>query len=109
MNKDPIIFLHHVLESIEAIEKYSEGFTEKQFLRSPVIQDAIIRRLEIIGEAAKNLPESFREKHSDIEWSKAMATRNIIVHDYVNVDLKIIWKTTKKSLPRFKKQIKNLL
>lgn len=109
MIKDHTVFLKHILECIEAIEQYSRGLSERQFLKSQIKQDAIIRRLEVIGEAVKNLPENFKEKHSDIPWNKAMATRNIIVHDYLNIDLEIIWDTVKESLPGFKEQIESLL
>lgn len=73
------------------------------------IQDAVIRRFEIIGEAVKNLPEDYKEDHSDIEWHKAMAMRNILTHGYFGVDYKIVWDTAIKTLPEFKEQIKNLL
>ena len=109
MIKDHTVFLNHILESIESIEKYSKGVSEKDFLKSQEKQDAIIRRLEIIGEAVKNLPEDFKEKYSDIPWNKAMGTRNIIVHDYMGLDLEVIWDTVTKSLPGFKQQIKELL
>ena len=93
MKKDTSVFLKHILESIEYIESYVKDWSEKDFLDSVEKQDAVIRRLEILGEAVKNLPEEFREEHSDIEWNKAMATRNILVHHYFGIDLKIIWDT----------------
>lgn len=73
------------------------------------MQDAVIRRFEIIGEAVRNLSEDYKEKHSDIEWSKAMAMRNILTHGYFGVDLKIVWDTATKTLTEFKKQIESLL
>lgn len=109
MTKDPQVFLGHIMECIEAIETYCEGVSENDFLKSTEKQDAIIRRLEIIGEAVKNIPEGYKEKYPEVPWNKAMATRNIIVHDYMGLDLKIIWDTVTKSLPAFKKQIKGLL
>ncbi|MBI2327419.1 DUF86 domain-containing protein [Candidatus Curtissbacteria bacterium] len=109
MSKDPRIFLEHILESIEYIESYVKDWTENDFLNSVEKQDSVIRRLEILGEAVKNLPEEFRKEHSDIEWNKAMATRNILVHHYFGVDLKIIWDTVTQNLPEFKKQILKLL
>ena len=76
MNKEYTIFLKHILESIEAIEGYVKDLSEEMFLKSREKQDAIIRRLEIIGEAVKNLPEDFKKEHPDIAWNKAMGTRN---------------------------------
>ncbi|OGH39335.1 MAG: hypothetical protein A3B44_02125 [Candidatus Levybacteria bacterium RIFCSPLOWO2_01_FULL_38_21] len=107
--KDPIIFLKHILESIEAINQYSKDLSEETFLKSSEKQDAIIRRLEIIGEAVKNLPDEYKKKHPDVEWGRAMGTRNILIHHYFGVDLEIVWDTVTKSLPQFKKQIKSLL
>jgi len=107
--KDPIIFLKHILESIEAIEKYSKNLSEEAFLKSSEKQDATIRRLEIIGEAVKNLPDEYKKKHPDVGWGRAMGTRNILIHHYFGVDLEIVWDTATKSLPQFKKQIKSLL
>jgi len=109
MKKDPTIFLKHILESIEHIENYTKGLEEEDFLKSEEKQDSVIRRLEIVGEAVKNFPESFRKKYPDIAWNKAMATRNILIHHYFGIELDIIWDTVTKSLPIFKKQIQELL
>ena len=70
MKKDPKIFLSHILESIEEIERNTHNLTKDEFLTNTTVQDAVVRRLEIIGEAAKNLPKSFVNKHSNIEWRK---------------------------------------
>ena len=107
--KDHIVFLKHILESIETIEKYSKNLSEEAFLKSSEKQDAIIRRLEIIGEAVKNLSEEFKKEHPDIEWNKIMGTRNILIHHYFGIDLEIVGDTVVKSLPKFKKQIQNLI
>jgi uncharacterized protein with HEPN domain len=109
MKKDPLIFLNHILESIEAIEKYMVNISAKEFLEDEEKQDAVIRRLEIIGEAVKNIPEEYKEDHAEIAWSKAMGTRNILIHHYFGVDLDIVWYTVTNSLPEFKKQISDLI
>ena len=103
--KDPKVFLKHILESIEWIEKDIHNLTEDQFMENVPIQDAVVRRFEIIGEAIRNLSE----KHTDIEWHKAMAMRNILTHGYFGVDFKIVWDTANKKLPEFKRQIESLL
>lgn len=108
MIKDPRIFLEHILKSIEWIEKDIEGLTEEQFEQNVPIQDAVVRRFEIIGEAARNLPEKYKEDHPEVSWHKAMAMRNILTHKYFEIDLKIVWDTATKTLPEFKKQIKSL-
>jgi uncharacterized protein with HEPN domain len=86
MNKDISVFLRHILESINLIEKYTKNVTEEEFLQSVEKQDLVTRRLEIIGEAIRNLPEQFRIEHKNIEWNKAMATRNILIHHYFGIN-----------------------
>lgn len=109
MNKDISIFLKHILESIELLEKYMEGVTEEQFLHSSEKQDLAIRRLEVIGEAVRNIPEEYRNQHTNIAWNKAMATRNILIHHYFGINLKTVWDTVTISIPEFKKHIEALL
>jgi len=109
MKKDVTIFLRHIIESIDYIEDYTKGLTEKDFLKSVEKQDSVIRRLEIPGEAVKNLPAEFKERYPYVEWYKAMATRNILIHHYFGIELDIVWDTVTKSLPAFKKQVKEIL
>lgn len=109
MSKEHNVFLQHILESIEAINDYTKGLSEKEFLEDQEKQDAVIRRLEIIGEAVKNLPEEFKEKYPDVAWNKAMGTRNILIHHYFGVDLEVVWDTITGSLSQFKEQIESLL
>lgn len=108
MKKDPKIFLQHILESIKWVEIDTKGLSEKDFLKNVPIQDAVIRRLEIIGEAIVNLPEEFKKLHPDVDWSKAIAMRNILIHVYFGIDLRIVWDTATQTLPEFKKQIQSL-
>jgi len=109
MKKDPKIFLNHILESIEEIEKNIQHLTEDEFLANTTIQDAVIRRLEIIGEATKNLPKSFKSKHPDIEWRKIAGLRDVIVHGYFRLSLKLVWKITQKNTPELKIKIRELV
>ena len=109
MNKDYTVFLKHILESIESIEEYVKDISEEDFLKSQEKQDAVVRRLEIIGEAVRNLPDDFKEQYPDIAWNKAMGTRNILIHNYFGIDLRIVWDTVTKSLSEFKEQIKEVL
>ncbi|MCL5783947.1 MAG: DUF86 domain-containing protein [Patescibacteria group bacterium] len=109
MDKTPKFFLQHILESIGWIEKEVEDLTEEEFLKNVPIQDAVVRRFEIIGETVRNLPDEYKENHSEIEWHKAMAMRNLLIHGYFGVDFKIVWDTAKQTLPEFKKQIEHLL
>lgn len=107
--KDPKIFLEHVLESINRIENDLDGLSEAKFYKSPTIQDAVIRRLEIIGEAVRNLPDSFRKEYSEISWKKIAGLRDILIHEYFGVDMKLIWKIVHRDMPKFKKQVLDIL
>ena len=105
MMKDATVFLAHILESAEQIEAYTKDLTKEDFLRSPIVQDAVLRRFEIVGEATKHLPKNFREKFPDVPWSEIAGMRDIITHEYFGVDLELVWNTIKKDLPRLKKQL----
>ncbi len=109
MNKEPLIFIQHMLESIEKIESYAKNLTKEKLIKDTKIQDAIIRRIEVIGEAAKNLSFSFKKGHPEVEWSEIIRTRDKITHHYFGVDLNIVWDIIKKDLPDLKKKIKTIL
>lgn len=81
MKKDPKVFIEHILESIQLIEEYSRSLTPEQFLADRAMQDAIIRRLEIMGEAVKNLASSFKAKHPEIPWKEMAGMRDILIHE----------------------------
>lgn len=109
MIKNPQVFLKHILESIDWIEKEIKGLSEQQFKNDVPIQDAVIRRLEIIGEAIRNLPDDFKQANPEVSWNKPMAMRNILIHNYFGVDLNIVWDTVIQALPGFKRQIQELV
>lgn len=109
MKKEPVIFIEHILDSIERIESYTKNLTKEKLTKNVKIQDAIIRRIEVIGEAAKNLPSYFRNKYPAVEWSDIIRTRDKITHHYFGVDLNIVWDIVKKDLPDLKKKVKSIL
>jgi len=109
MKKEPLIFIEHILDSIERIESYTKNLTKEKLTKDVKIQDAIIRRIEIIGEAAKNLPTDFRNKYPEVEWGDIIRTRDKITHHYFGVDLDIVWDIVKKDLPDLKGKIKLVL
>lgn len=108
MTKEPDIFLQHILESIELIEKRVKNVTYKEFVDNIDLQDMVIRRLEIIGEAVRKLPKEFREIHSYIDWQNPAGMRSALIHGYFEVDLAVVWDTVSNDLPPFKEQIKKL-
>jgi uncharacterized protein with HEPN domain len=83
------VFLRDILDSINKIEKYTSGVDFRKFRVNSMLIDAVIRNLEIIGEASSNIPEAIQEKYSKIPWSKMKAMRNLVIHEYFGVDLSI--------------------
>lgn len=109
MRKNPKFFLRHILESIRWIEEYTEGISKDDFLRLTKVQDAVIRRLEIVGEAVKNLPSEFREKYLDIPWRQIAGIGDVLIHGYFGVDLDLLWNVVKKDIPDLKQKISKIL
>lgn len=101
--------LEDILDSINLVEHYVYGLTKKNFLKSQQVQDAVLRRIEIIGEAVKYLPLELKRKHTNIPWNEISDMRNIIVHEYFGVDLELTWKTIKIDIPILKKQLTKIM
>lgn len=97
------------MDSIKAIEKYTKGLTKESFMESEIAQDAVIRRIEIIGEAVKNLSKNFRQANSSIPWRSMAGMRDNLIHEYFGVDLDEVWDTARIDLPILKKQIEELI
>lgn len=108
MKRDYKLFLNDIQESITLIEEYSEGISEEQFLKDVSIQDKIIRRIEIIGEASSNIPRAFKEKNKNIPWLDISQFRNFIVHHYFEASKNRIWKLIKEDIPRIKQEMQNI-
>jgi len=105
MKKDVKIFLEHVLEAINLIEEYIKDKKKSDFLESKQLQDSVIRRIEIIGEAIKNIPGDFKSIHKNIPWKEIIGMRDILIHQYFGVDLELTWEVIKTDLSTLKKQI----
>lgn len=108
MKRQPQVYLDHILESVKLIEEYTEGATGEDFLRSVKLQDLVIRRLEIIGEAVKRLPDNVKNANPEIPWKKIAGMRDILIHEYFGVDLKLTWEVVQKELPRLRKAVEKI-
>ena len=102
------LLIEDIWEAIEKIERYTSGMPRKSFEKDEKTTDAVVRNLEIIGEAANRLPDSFKDEHSEIEWIKIIGLRHRIVHEYFGVDLAIIWEILQRDLPAFKQQLQDI-
>jgi uncharacterized protein with HEPN domain len=96
MKKDLGLYLEDILESIDLIRSHVKDITKDQFFADMTKQDAVIRRLEIIGEAAKRLPDELKNRYPAIPWKNIAGTRDVIVHDYDSVSMPIVWRVVKE-------------
>ena len=109
MSERPVrLLIEDILESIEKIERYTAGISFEEFSIDDKTNDAVIRNLEIIGEAANRLPAEFKDKHSNIEWFKIVGLRHRIVHEYFGIDLGIVWQIVTKDMPLFKIDLQHI-
>jgi uncharacterized protein with HEPN domain len=95
-------YIQDILNSIEEIENFSTGLSFNKFMRDKKTINAIIRSLEVIGEASKNIPKQIRNNHPDIPWAKMAGMRDKLIHEYFGIDLEIIWQTIKRDIPTLK-------
>ena len=109
MKKDVDLFLKHILDSIGSIENYMKEKSEQDFIEAQETKDAVMRRLAVIGEAAKNIPMSLREKNGNIDWKAVIGLKNVLVHEYFGVDISVIWHIIKDDLPKLKLEIEKML
>lgn len=108
MNKDDRIYIEHIRESISRILEYTNDLNEPKFLENKLVQDAVIRQFEVIGEATKNISDQFREKHNFVPWKKMTGMRDKLIHDYIGVDLWQVWKTIENDIPILKEKLDEL-
>ncbi len=107
--RDPILLLEDMLEAINKIYKYTKNINKDTFLSDSKTIDAVVRNLEIIGEAANHIPVSYKTEHSNINWRQIIGLGHRIIHDYFGVDEQIIWTIVAKDLPVLKQNILQLL
>lgn len=109
MKRDVRVYLCDILEAIEKIEEYTKGSSEEDFCAKTQMQDAVLRRLEIIGEAVKHIPPKIRNEHPDIPWKQIAGMRDILVHEYFGVNLKRAFKVVKNDISNLKAVIDQIL
>ena len=109
MARDFRLFLFDIVDAISKIEKYLTNHTKESFLADDIIQDAIVRRLQVIGEAVKNIPEPIKQEFPSIAWKNAAAMRDVVVHNYFGIDSSIAWDTVENDLPIFKEGLQTVL
>ena len=106
--KDDRIYLNHILEAIEDIERYvASGYDA--FIRERMQQDAVIRKLEVIGEAVKQVSAATKAARPEIQWREIAAMRDKIIHEYFGVNLELVWAAVKRNLPELKRAVEELL
>jgi uncharacterized protein with HEPN domain len=106
--RDPLVLLEDILLAIQKVGRYTSQMDYDAFLINELVIDGVVRNLEIIGEAARQLPEDFRRTNSQIDWTQIAGLRNRIVHDYFGLDLQIIWEIIQHDLPALEKQVRAL-
>ncbi len=108
MDKD-VVYLRHILLAVEKVNEYVNRGGRKLFDEDTAIQDALIKQIEIIGEATRKISEEFKEGYIEVPWKKMVGMRDKLVHDYMGVDLEAVWKTAVGDIPELKKLIEEVL
>ena len=106
--KDERLYLSNIQECIERIEEYTKG-SKEEFMQTKMIQDAVIRNFEIIGEATKRLSPELRSKYSDVPWQQMAGLRDVLIHDYLKVNLNLVWQIIEQNLSNLKRQVTAIL
>jgi uncharacterized protein with HEPN domain len=101
-------YIDHINDCIRKINEFSQGITLKEFKKNELVQDAIIRNIEIIGEASKKISSDTKQTYYKIPWKEIAGMRDKLIHDYLGVDFDVVWETIKKDIPALEKLIKEI-
>ena len=108
MVKDDLAYIEHILDCIRKIKEFSEGLSFKEFSGNELVQDATIRNIEIIGEASKKISSDTKQIYFEISWKEIAGMRDKLIHDYLGVDVEVVWRTIKEDIPILERQIKEI-
>ncbi len=109
MKRDYKLFIKDILDCIDKIEEFAGNMKLEDFVKDDKTSSAVVRKLEIIGEATKNLPKSLRQKYKELPWTEMAKMRDKIIHFYFGVDYEIVWKVIKERLPQIKSELTEIL
>jgi len=109
MKTDQSAFLNHILDAIKKIEKYIQGIDEQAFKENDLVQDGVIRQIEIVGEAVKRLSNEWTSQYPHIPWQDIAGMRDKLIHNYFGVDIDTVWLTVEKDIPDLKEEISRLI
>jgi uncharacterized protein with HEPN domain len=107
--KDDSLYLIHIVECIERIESYVEGIDDKAFMSSTIVQDAVLRNLQTMAESTQRISDEAKESQPQIDWYKIAGFRNILVHDYLGIDIETVWNIVKKDIPALKEAVRAMI
>jgi len=109
MPRDYKVYLEDILEAAQRIRHYTSEMGLKEFSNDLKTFDAVVRNLEVVGEATKKIPQTIRSKRPQVEWKRIAGLRNILIHEYFAVDAEIVWDILKNKLPLLEKEVRGLL
>lgn len=105
MQRHPKLYFQDILESIKALETYTQGMSFDAFIKNALVRDAVIKNFLIIGEAVKNVPDPIKRKNPDVAWKQIAGFRDVLIHAYFGTNMQLVWDAVKEDLPQFKKKI----
>jgi uncharacterized protein with HEPN domain len=108
-NRNVEVYLQDILECIDQIEIYLDNVGEEEFYQNSEKQDSVLRRLEIIGEAVKQIPEDIRSKYKVVPWRKVAGLRDVLIHQYFGVTMSMVWVITQEEIPELKSNIQQII